>query len=114
MGVDEKLDQLRHKELITAINSLKSVLSKPEPKLHDNGTKESIDKLCELLSKMPKPEAPIVNITQKNDELHAIMGRIESSMNKPEKEPVQETKEWHHKVVRDQNGFIDHVISKKK
>jgi hypothetical protein len=113
-GVDDfeqELAQTRHKELLASNNAVKG----------------AIEKLCEVMRNMPKPDAPIVNVAKpdqpivnvqtNNDEIKGLIQQLTDLMSKqPTPQPVAVVKpvEWEHKVKRNGNGFIDSVISKSK
>src|ERR1017187_1516269 len=111
MGIEtddiETLAQMRHKELMKGnkelIDSIKTLISKLPKETSDNGVKEAIDKLTKFLSNIPKPEKPVVNISNNNDEIAGSIKEFLSSQVK--KEPEEKVLSWHHKVNRDRNGF---------
>lgn len=111
--IDQEYDfvgvQKRHTELLRALRQLK--IETPS----DNGLKDAIDNLSNRLSNMPKPEKPIVNITNNNEEVATIVNHILSAMEKQNNfEPEKRPTEWFHKINRDNNGMIESITSKAK
>ena len=115
---DRAVSQKRHKQLI---ESLKSVTTELEKKPADDGLKDKLDKhmaaitkLAESFRDIPKPDAPIVNVSTDNKEI------VESFRHIAEQITVElialkecysaKQSDCYVEFSRDRNGFITSPI----
>ena len=84
----EALELKRHKEQMSALKGIATLLSKPEK--DDNKAivdaikkqGESLDKVAAAISNQPKPEKPEVNVTIENKEILSLLREVKDGNDK--------------------------------
>lgn len=117
----EKAHNRRHKELLGSLNLLASEIGKKT----DDGLKDKLDKhlqaigkLAESMKSMPKPDAPIVNVSANNKEIvesfSHIADQITAEISSLKECLVEKPRQWEFTVTRGRNGFIESINAKAK
>jgi PPE-repeat protein len=117
---NEAMTQKRHKQLLSSLKEISDELKKNE-KGNDLRTLEthfkSLNTLIEKLSNAPKPEKPVVNISNNNDDIVESFQLIADKISKEIsllKDSLSKPTEWTWTITRNRAGFIEYINAKSK
>jgi hypothetical protein len=117
---EQAVAEARHSELIGVLKEVTASLQRPP----DTSVQDSLasqlkvlEGLVKVVLNQPKPESPVVNISQNNEELLTAVSHIADRINQQialMKVEPEKPKEWEFTVLRDRSGLINSIKAKSK
>lgn len=109
------LQQKQYRELTEAIQQLTTEIGRMKSHEGSENATLAIEKLSKTLASIPKPEAPVVNVSSNNEGLADFMQSLTDQLQQHLSSVRNEKpKLWNFSVERHPSGLIKNVIAETK